>query len=321
MYIISTAMTTCLSAKLFELVTKVHVLLRPLAENRHLWRVLVKNFENGAMAWTVLATHRFTLLGGCYYLVQFQDGDRYVYREAQLVNLWAFNEKMKTRAKLVAGGREVQVENEGEGLTSAKMDPKKYYVHVKSVRPYFETAERKHRMTVFELNHNVDRFCFELPQFRGGDEMQFIWLTRVVVHLQNPMPYIVSRVRIPPENIQRSDFSPIERACQIVQDQVDGINTAVALEDFNALRPLLQGSIMPAVNVGPKKMAEVFLNGGTENQHTMMLRKLFREFIKAADRGVTAHQKSCVDPAWNQLQEALIGYMSQLKAALMPYLK
>jgi hypothetical protein len=228
---------------------------------------------------------------------------------------------MKTKVSLVAGGLDIRVENEGEQLDLAKRDPKAYYVHVKSVRPYFDAAEKKPRMTVFELNHNVNKFYFDIPQYRGGQGMEFCWLTRVIVHLPNPMPYIVSRVLIPPKGIQRMDYSPIEWACQTLRDKVDGINEAVALENLDALRPLLQGSIITQVNEGPKRMAEVFLNGATENQHTMMLRKLFRKFVKAADRGVRAHQKCCVDAEFNPLQEALIGHMSELRAALQPYLK
>jgi hypothetical protein len=135
------------------------------------------------------------------------------------------------------------------------------------------------------------------------------------------MPYIVSRIRIPSDRIQRIDYSPIEWAYQQLGEKVDRIKKAVALEDLAALRPLLQGSIIPTVNEGPKKMAEVFLNGATENERTMMLRKLFRKFVKAADEGIKAHQKCCVDTQYNELQEALNGGVSELRAALQPYLK
>jgi hypothetical protein len=131
-YIIQTSIEACKRAGLFELSMKIHSLLRPLAENRHLWKVLGKHFQNGAMAWTVLAQ----VFGSkelnfvTYYRIHLESVEVFIYRETKLANLWTVNEKMKLRAAVIAGGKTVKVENEGDNLDQSKRDPEIFRVHV-----------------------------------------------------------------------------------------------------------------------------------------------------------------------------------------------
>jgi hypothetical protein len=251
-----------------------------------------------------------------------ETGEVFIYRETKLANLWTVNEKMRVRAAVVAGGRTVKVENEGDGLDASKADPAIYRVHVKAVEAYFTAAERKNRVTAFEQNHNVTQFFYDLPVYEGGRSFEHCGLKRVIFTLPNPMPYVNSRVKIPPEAIGVEKYSPIQRCCQELRKQVERISEAAALADYQSLQALLQGSLITQVNEGPKSMAEVFLTGGTENTDTMELRRIFRKFLKANSRGVQVHQGYLIEhPVHQTLQDELEAGLNRLRSALQPFLK
>jgi hypothetical protein len=326
-HLIQQAAELCKGARLFELSTKIHLLLRPLAEVRHSWALLDRHFQNAAIAWQLLET-----MGskndrglGTYYKVQFQDGEVYIYRETQLANVWQVMEKLRARGAIVSGGRPVIVSNEGQELVADKQDAGNYYIHVKAVEQYFTPEERKSRMTVFEQNHNVSHFYFDLPYSKTAQmSIEYCWLKRTIFQLPHPIPYLNSRVRIPKENITKLDYSPIEFCCQNLQQQVDKINDAVNRNDMSSLQPLIQGSLIVQVNEGPKKMAEIFLTGAAENQHTMNLRAIFRLFLEANTKAVATHEFFAGRPeniAFRPLQEELDLGLKTLISTLQPFLK
>ncbi|OHT00851.1 hypothetical protein TRFO_32364 [Tritrichomonas foetus] len=323
--IIQTTMDTCKRAQLYELFTKIHELLRPLAEYRRMYEVLKRNFQNGALSYKVLdhfgAKNDRSL--GNYYRVEFQTGSIYIYRETQLANLWQVNERLKGRSQNLSQGKPVIVVNDGIDLSTTKMQPENFYVHVKAVEQYFTPEERMKRVTVFEQNHNVNKFYFDLPYSKTAQmSIEYCYLKRTIFTLPHPMPYIVSRVLIPPSNIETLEFTPIEYSCQSLQKQIDNINEACSRCDFKALQPLIQGSLLAQVNEGPKKMAEVFLNGSTENEYTQRLRELFRTFLKVNQRAVKAHGEWVTrNPVYQLLQEELELGLNRLSSTLQTYLK
>ncbi|KAH0795942.1 Dedicator of cytokinesis family protein [Histomonas meleagridis] len=324
-FIIQTTMDTCKRASLFELSTKIHSLLRPLIEYRHLWRVLEKHFQNGEISWSFLdqfgAKNDRSL--GTYFRVKFQTGEIYIYREAQLVNLWQFSNKIKQRSNLIANGKPIEIINEGLDFNPDKLEKDKFYVHIKSVEQYFTPEEKKTRVTVFEQNHNVSRFYFDLPYSKTAQQsIEHCYLKRTIYTLPHPMPYIVSRVKIPPENIQQIDYTPIEYSCSNLSKQLENIKEATKRKDFKTMQLLLQGSLLVQVNEGPKKMAEVFLNGSTENQNTANLRRIFREFLKANEQAVKLHGEWVMkNPVHSKLQDEMEIGLNRLTSSLQPFLK
>jgi hypothetical protein len=320
------AMTTCKRAMLWELSLKLHSLLCPLAEERHLWAVLEMQYLNSSVAWgAILAMGSKTdrVLGN-YYRVQFQNGGYFIYRETQLANMWEVIGKLKGRGAVFAQGREVVVINNGEELDPTTFEPDKFHIHVKAVLPYFTPEERKSRMTFFEQNHNVNKFYFDLPFSKSAQSsIEHCWLKRTIFVLPHAIPYLNSRVKVPAENIQRLEYSPIEYCCQSLQHQVDLIQDAVIREDWRALQPLLQGSLITQVNEGPMKMAEVFLTGATENDHTKNLRQIFRLFLETNAAALEKHARRFVssNPIYIQLQEELDLGLKRLGSALQPFLK
>ena len=100
-FLIMTANDMCKRAALFELSTKIHNLLSPIAEYRRLWNLMKKHFTTGSFAWKVissLSTSNDRSLGD-YYRIQFQDQGTYIYRETALANLWQVTERIKHSAE------------------------------------------------------------------------------------------------------------------------------------------------------------------------------------------------------------------------------
>ena len=318
----------CRRANLFELSTKINNLLSPIAEYRHLWAIMKKYFTTGSFAWTVISTMSTSSDRslGDYYRIQFQDQGTYIYRETALANLWQVTERIKHSAEFYSQGKPVEVINEGEKLNFETLDKDKYYVHVKAVQQYFTPSDRRKRVTVFEQNHNVSQFYFDIPLTKGSQGgIQDCWLQRTIFTLPHPMPYIVKRVKIPDENIETTVFSPIEYSCESLRKMISNIENACARQDYGNLQMLIQGALLVQVNEGPKRMAEVFLvnadQDGTNQEHCAELRATFRKFLKANSMAVKAHSEYAKkNPCFAVLQEELEAGLNRLTSTLQPYL-
>lgn len=323
-YLILLSFDTCKRYMFYELSTKVHSLLRPIAQPSNLWKILEKHYHNGSFSWQALeqfATKDREFSN--YYRVEFQDNGTYIYRESSFANLWQVSEKLKEKAKYYSQGKPVVILNDGDGLATAKIEADKYYVHVKAVEQYFTNQEKSERITAFDQNYNVLKFYFDIPYSKDAQQsIEYLMLKRTIYTINHPIPYIVSRVQVPPENIEKILFSPIEFSCESLQKQVDKINDAANNGNYVALQPLIQGSLLTQVNEGPKRMAEVFLTGATENEFTLRLRKIFREFLKVNSEAVKLHGEWVVkNPAFMTLQEELELGLNRLTSTLQPFLK
>jgi hypothetical protein len=333
-YLLFSTMELCRRAQMFELASKIVVLLTPVAASRRAWALMQKHFATGVLGWRIVAatsTSNDRSLGK-YYRVQFSDSStpsgvrNFIYRDNQLANLWQVNEKLKASAQFQAPGKTIEVINEGEELVPSTFVPEKYYVHVKAVTQYFTSDERLSRLTVFEQNHNVSRFYFDLPFSKTSQSsIEHCWLKRTIFTLRHPMPYIVRRVEIPPENMEQVMFSPIQYSCQNLRAQVERIEEALQRKDFTALQPLIHGSLLVQVNEGPMKIAEVFLGGLTAEKQNdpavAELRNVFRQFLDANQRAVAMHDLHAQEnQVYRSLQESLVDGLSRITSGLQVYL-
>ena len=340
-YLIQVSMDSAKAADLFELSTRIHGLLNPIAQHRHLWKVLQKHYITGQLSW-LIAERMYTSSDrrlGSYYKVEFPDTGVYIYRETVLTNLWQVCAKIQKSSLYYSKGKEVVVVSEGQELDRQKYnDPDKYYVHVKFVNQYFTPDDRQKRMTVFEQNHNINQFYFDVPFSKSSQSgLEHCYLKRTIFTLPCPLPYLISRVHVPKENIEKITFEPIEYAVQNLQSQVSKIREACArvrlelqavkpgddtqVQSFKELQPLIQGSLLVQVNEGPEKMAEVFLTGD-ENVHQAELREVFRDFISANTYAVKLHGEMVMKfPVYAVLQEELELGLSKLTSKLQQYLK
>jgi hypothetical protein len=329
--LLNSAADDCKRAELYELSSKIMLLLSPIAESRRLWAALQHRFRTGSFSWNVIAqmsTSTDRSLGN-YFRVQFLDANlglrNFIYRETGLMNLWALNAKMKKSAELFAMGKPIEVVNEGDELVPGNCSPHIYYVHVKAVAQYFTSAERKKRVTVFEQHQNVFQFYFDVPFSESAQSsIEYCWLRRTIFTLPHPMPYILKRVEVPNEMIEKTNYSPIEYSCQNMQSQIDKMQEAMARKDMKALQPLIQGSLVTQVNEGPKKIAEVFLGRGSQHDPNGVaeLRQLFREFLETSQKALELHETYAQEnPVYRLLQERLVDGLNRLRSAVQPYLK
>jgi len=324
-YLIQNSMETCKVAALFELSTRIHSLLGPIASRRRLWRVLQKHYITGSLSWSIAAklyTSSDRMLGS-YYKVQFQDIGVFIYRETELSNLWQVIDKLQKSSQYFSKGKPVQVITEGEELNESNLDKEKYYVHIKFVNQYFTPEENKKRVTVFEKNHNITQFYFDLPLSKSSQAgMEDCRLKRTIITIPHPLPYLINRVKVPKGGITTQIFSPIEYACQNLQRQVSLITEACAKQSFKELQPLLQGSLLVQVNEGPAKIAEVFLSRSNDEEHTSQLRRIFRDFLEIVRRALKLHGEYVYkNPIFGVLQEELELGLSKLTSTLQQYLK
>jgi hypothetical protein len=232
---------------------------------------------------------------------------------------------MRELAKVYADGRELVVTNEGGELQPRNFEPGKYYVLVKALRQYFSPSERDKRVTVFEQNHDVSQFYFDIPLKPGTQPMAERRLKRYIFTSLHSLPYIVQRVEIPKHKIDVRELSAIDANCKDLLLQCEKIEDASRRKNFFSLSPTLKGALLTEVNEGPIKMAEVFLsdnNDEVKNQDSRMtLRALFRRFIQANAEGLQAHQQYANDnPILMPLQEMLYEGLNKLNSALQPYL-
>jgi hypothetical protein len=289
-------MSTCRQAQLWELSMKLHALLRPLAEERHLWAVLRMQYANGAVACDSILTLELSsdLTTRRCYRVQFQDEGCFIYLVRGTMNLWEMVRKVEERGAVLANGRPIVVVNEGKELDPANFEPNKYYIHVKDVQPYFTEEERKLR-TALERNHNVNKFYFDVA-FRKSREYSIVdcWLERTIFVLPHAIPYLNSRVKIPSENIQKLEYRPIEVGCQFLQQTADRLKDAMNRNDRAALQQLLQGALLVQVSEGTIGIAEAFLAGATENEHTQKLKQILRVVIKTQAEALKIYEREFV---------------------------
>ncbi|OHT03168.1 hypothetical protein TRFO_06850 [Tritrichomonas foetus] len=323
LYLYNNCMNQCKKFELNEFMAKCHQLFRPLLEYRHLWSALGNSFKINSVLIDVNGENNLKELGS-YYRIEYQTGETYITRETQFPNLWQVSEKMRNKAKKLSGGKQVVVINDGEDLSKTKKDPMMFYVHVKAVEPYFGNEDKSLRATTFDMNRNISSFYFDLPySMDGKNSIEHLWLHRTVLTVPDLMPNIVSRIQVPPENIQNIKFSPIEYSIQSLTQQVEKISEFTNKGDFKSLQPLIQGSLLTQVNEGPKKMAEVFLNSTKEDPKLQMqLRELFRKFLDTNETAVSKHGQFVKNnPAFSSLQEELENGMKRLSSAIQPYLK
>ena len=307
---------------MYELINQIHSVLIPLAEEKGLWLTLKQIYLSGSGAWGVInelstgSDRDF----GVYYRVQFEDQGEYIYREIDFANLWTVNEEMKRAAKPYAKGKEIVVQNDGEEIHDK--EPGKYYIHVKSVQPYFTADEKKQRGTPFEQNENISKFHFDIPVSKASQEsISNCWLKRYIFELKEPMPTLETRVSLNVSDKHSIMYSPIEFCCENLSKQVQMIESATKRKNYQALQPLIHGSLLVQVNEGPKKMAEVFLTGGEETEHTAELRRIFRRFLKVNEHAVQVHSEFVKqNPVYSSLQDELELGLARLKSSLQPYL-
>ena len=118
------------------------------------------------------------------------------------------------------------------------------------------------------------------------------------------------------------EYEPIQVAYKDLIKRIAEIENAINLKDFRKIQQLLCGSLLVQVNVGPSKIAEIFLNGNYNEKYKKKLRNAFIEFMRQNVLGVQLHGEWVESnpefiPLQIQIEESLI----DLKKKMLPYIQ
>lgn len=179
---------------------------------------------------------------------------------------------------------------------------------------------------MFDCASRLRQFRFEIPFVKGENKVQGSvesqWLRRVILSTDTDAPGIAKRQLVPVTGYKTIDFEPIRVACQQLKGRVTVYQVVIDSKEMSALQPLLQGSLMTAVNEGSHKFAEVFLNTEEKTKYTEKLRKLYKQFLEFNQQGMEIMREWVkVNQGFAGLFEALCQGLTTLEQKLAPYLK
>jgi hypothetical protein len=160
--------------------------------------------------------------------------------------------------------REVIVLNKNDKIDESTLDDEKLYIQMAGTKPYVSPEESRKRVSHFEQNFNINKFVFETGLTEGGknatDDLAMQRKKKTVFITKHPFPFVENRIEV--VKVEEIILSPIENAIELintqrakVQAELEAVPTRV-----NPLQQILQGSVVPMVNMGPIKVCEIFLN-------------------------------------------------------------
>ena len=209
------------------------------------------------------------------------NGMSYIYHANKFTKIFALSDQIIKTCTEVYGAPIESIQTQ-----LGKPDPDKGYIKVTVVYPY-----TKHTEASFGTLLLYDKFFYENPfvpgsnKLQGGVEDQ--WIRRTIVKTQIPVPSVLRRVPILPEEVRIKEIEPIRVAYRQIRERTAKIDEAISSQDFQTLQQLLHGSLLVQVNEGPAKIAEVFMKG--DSKYVNKLKFEFGKFIEACERGVKKH--------------------------------
>ena len=316
-----------LKSAIYEMFTRIHRLIRPYAEFYHLWSFLSKGAKNNIICVQVAEKESTSTdrVFGCYYLVQFQETrtrprKSYVYHLSKPIGMWGFAEMLRKEYDGVFDSKAVSVDNDKEGLDPSRFSDGKYHIFVKAVEQEFTSEESNQRVTVFERNYNVSSFSFSIPSRETS--MRKMRQRKTVIAIPHSVPYIEPRIEVSEHDINVVELSPIECSCLNIHKKAYELSEAIRARDIGNVSAQIQGAILTQVNAGPLLIAEVFLSGTVEDEHTAALRSELRELLNLLEQGLRLHREvSGKDPKYKRPQEQMDNQFPVLVSKFQPYLK
>ena len=136
-----------------------------------------------------------------FYGTKFGDlnGKEFIYKENKGVIIPEVVERFKSQFRQLFGPSfELEVlPNTAESASG--LDPKKCFIQIISVQPYFETLGED-RIAIFDQKHNIDEFIYETPfTEKGGGQTDSIaeqFKRKTILKTEMPFPYIKKRIRV-----------------------------------------------------------------------------------------------------------------------------
>jgi len=254
------------------------------------------------------------------------DGAEFIYKEPKITRLGEIKDRLTTIfATRFKGEDKVVIITDSNVVDYSKLNPELVYLQITSVQPYFEPWERD-RTTYFERNTNLNRFIFSSPfTLTGRSQAETVkdqYKRKTILAVENYFPYVKKRILITSK--QENTLSPIENSIEIMEGRVDAITTEIKtpLPNTKTLHPVLQGSLLAAVNAGPKEICANFLGKNSSeftSDQVEKLKQTFKDFLKACEDAL-AINKTLIGPDQVEFHKELeLGY-KDLKQLVETYL-
>ena len=85
------------------------------------------------------------------------DGEEFIYKEPTLTKLPEISHRLENFYSERFGASNVVMIKDSNPVDVGKLNPEKAYIQITYVEPYFDVAELRQRVTVFERNYNISK--------------------------------------------------------------------------------------------------------------------------------------------------------------------
>lgn len=258
-----------------------------------------------------------------FYLVGFYgtafkglNGRQFVYKENGAVRLGDIMTRLPAQWAQKFGKEKVKYIPFSAKFDASALDPEILHIQISSVEPFFDDMSL--RLTPFECKSNVSRFIIENPICRDGgnrDNPEDNGKLKTIIDTSNPFPFVLKR--IPVIKTQQITLSPLEASIELLQDRTMKLRLECEAVKPNAktLQIVLQGSVAPTVNAGPKAIIRTFLENASAHppDKILLLKQTAVELLQMCQRALQVNQ-GIIDPSQKPFHAMLVeGYMTLSK--------
>ncbi|KAH0794681.1 Dedicator of cytokinesis family protein [Histomonas meleagridis] len=251
----------------------------------------------------------------------------FIYREKNLTHLYDFSNSLIEKYQNVNKNIPIELIKEKGEVDKSKLSPDKGYIQITYVEPYLTKNEMKVRRTPFERSNFITKFFFDSPFLKDSNKIQGEideqWIRRTLIYVKYPMPYISKIQEV--EKYEEKEFMPIRVSYRQLRDQLNSFEKAIEQDDTIKIQQLLHGTLLAQVNVGPCKIAEVFLSDNNSNntndkihlKYVRKLKEIFGAFIPVIKKALEIHDKMVQSqhefrPMQDQLEAAFVSFNDTL---------
>jgi len=330
---LSEAVENFKQGELFETANEVYKLMIPMFEKKRDYENLSKTHGDLKEIFSRIITLIQTqgrLLGSYYRVGLFGtlfgdlDGAEFIYKEPKITRLGEIKDRLtQIFASRFNGEENVQIITDSYVVDRSKLNPEFVYLQITHVQPYFEPWEIKDRVTYFDRNTNLNRFIYSSPFTLSGksqaDSLKEQYKRKIILTVENYFPYVKKRILVTSK--QEITLTPIENAIEIMENRVDAIRSEIETKNTKTLHPVLQGSLLAAVNAGPKEIYLNFLAKDTSEyppDQLDRLKQVFEDFLKACQDALEENAKLVGPDQLEFHKELVLGYQD-LKSLLETY--
>lgn len=201
-----------------------------------------------------------------------------------------------------------------------KTESNEIYIQVTCVYPVSRAEKKIGKVTKYQ------EFYFELPFVKGNSTslygaMDLQWIRKTVLTTKFELPNCIERSSVEISKTKELEYEPIRVRYRELKQRTNLTLDLISTKNINNLRPVLQGSLVPTVNDGPIRIAEVFLVGEPSKYQTK-LKRAFYNFLAANFKSLCLLREAVSegDP-YSELYDALHKGYFQLKSVLQKFIE